>query len=59
MSVESTYANALVWFTALCNLSPKFAPNQSRFARTGFPALRVGYMYLFQVLIGSLCCLRL
>ena len=59
MSGKITFANALVRFTALCNLFPKFASKQSRFARTRFPLLGVGYMYLHQVLIGSLNCLRL
>ena len=40
MSVERTFVNALVWFTALCNLLPKFAPNQSRFAQTSFSRAR-------------------
>ena len=34
MSVESNFVNALVSFTAFCNLLPKFAPNQSRFVQT-------------------------
>ena len=52
MRVESSVANALIWFTTLSDLLPKFTPNQSRFARTRFPALGVGYMNLLQVLIG-------
>ena len=40
MSVESSVANTLTWFTALCNLLPKFAPNKSRFARTPFSRSR-------------------
>ena len=33
--------------------------NQSCLARTRFPALGAGYMYLVRVLIGWLCCLHL
>ena len=48
MSIESTVPYTLVSFTAFCNLLPKFTPNQSRFARTRFSALGVGYRYLIQ-----------
>ena len=40
MSVESNFANDLVYFTANCNLLPKIAPNQSRFAQTTFSRAR-------------------
>ena len=40
MSVESNFANDLVFFTALCNLLPTFAPNQSRFAQITFSRSR-------------------
>ena len=40
MSVESNFANALFYLTALCNLLPKLAPNQSRFAQTTFSCAR-------------------
>ena len=40
MSVESNFANAFVYFTAFCNLLPKFAPNQSQFVRTTFSRAR-------------------
>ena len=33
--------------------------NQSRLGHTRFPALGAGYVYLFWVLVGSLCCLCL
>ena len=37
---KGNLANALVYFTALCNMLPKFTPNQSRFAQTTFSRAR-------------------
>ena len=50
------------WFHKTCvifsaNGNPR--QNQSCFCRTRFPALGTSYMYLFRILIGSLCCLYL
>ena len=55
----SKVISLMLWFasSALSNFLTKFAPNQSQFARTRFPALDNGYMYLLQV--GSFRCLCL
>ena len=71
----SKVIRVLLWFcfTSLCDWLKPFAPlsrpirsktqtNQSGLARTRFPELGAGYMYLLRVLIGSLgnlCLLRL
>ena len=69
MSVESNFAISLVLHCCALLLAKEsrvtFSTNQEQnqnqllFARTHFPALGGGYMYLFRVLIGSLNCLRL
>ena len=61
----------LLWFciNTLCGWLTKFPPffqpmgiqtmKKSCFSRTRFPAFGASYMYLFRILIGSLCCLHL
>ena len=69
MSVESNFAFALVlhycapWLVGkvrtIFSTNGKANQNQSCLARTCFPLLDAGYMYLLRILIGSLCCLHL
>ena len=69
MSVGSNFVFALVllsfalWLVAkICttfSTNENQNQNQSCLARTLFPALGTGYMYLLRILIGPLYCLRL
>ena len=67
LSVESNLPLLCFCIITLCDWLKEFTPltqpitckTTTRLARTRFPALGAGYMYLLQVLIGSLDCLRL